>query len=558
MRGLLAPFGAAVFVLASALPASAAPPLTVPIVACPGATVTGFVDTYPGSDATGQMRQFLGIRYAVPPLTTNRWMPPKPMTCWTGDRLMNTFSKSCPQGPTLDPWEGEDCLTLNVFTRNTDPMNRLPVMVFIHGGGLAAGLGSGREYNPYPLVQKGVVVVTINYRLGALGFLTSNSLGYKTGNFGILDQQEALRWVRRNIVRFGGDPANITIFGQSAGGLSVLVQLVSTAPQTTNLFHKAIIESGAFYDRATPLAEARTKGDAFLRSLNCTTSACQRTKPVGAILAAQNPAGQNPPLGQSVALVTQDNIVLKNTLQKLLETGKFKKVPTIVGSAHDETRFHIAGNTRIGTGTPCNFISNITPGNYQSSLQMTGTPQSFVGQLALAYPAGSTPKSANIAFAQQSTDANYACRTLRTNRWMAQNGGTNFAYEFNDAAAPHYLWSPFKLKDGSTFPYGAYHGAELPYLFLHGTKDSCGANIPAMTSVQKQLAAKMVTYWTTFAKTGNPNPVPAQPGLPAWPEFTATATGNFISFEGKTPRLLKASAFDTNHKCTSFWNGKAP
>jgi para-nitrobenzyl esterase len=556
MRGLLAALGGAVFLFATSSSALAAPPLTVPVNVCAGATITGYIGTYPGSDATGEMRQFLGIPYAAPPLVANRWMPPQPMPCWTGDRLMNSFGKSCPQGPTLDPWESEDCLTLNVFTNKSGTINGQPVMVFIHGGGLAAGLGSGREYNPYPLVQQGVVVVTLNYRLGALGFLAANSLGYKTGNFGILDQQEALRWVKKNIVRFGGDPANVTIFGQSAGGLSVLVQLVS--PKSNGLFHKAIIESGAFYERATPLAEARTKGDAFVGSLGCGTIACLRTKPVGVILSKQNPAGQNPPLGQSVALVTQDNIVLKNTLQKSLETGQFKKVPTIVGSAHDETRFHIAGNTRIGTGSTCMFTSNITPSNYQMSLQNTGTSQQIINQVVAAYPPGSSPKSANIAFAQQSTDANYACRTLRTNRWMAQNGGINFAYEFNDPSPPHYLWSPFKLSDNSTFPYGAYHGAELPYLFRHATKDGCGADIPAMTGPQKQLAAKMVTYWTTFAKTGNPNPVPAVAGLPAWPEFTATATGNFISFVGSTPKLLKASAFDTNHKCTSFWNGKAP
>jgi para-nitrobenzyl esterase len=204
------------------------------------------------------------------------------------------------------------------------------------------------------------------------------------------------------------------------------------------------------------------------------------------------------------------------------------------------------------------FTSNITPSNYQMSLQNTGTTQPLLSQVVGAYDPGFSPLTANIAFAQQSTDAQYACRTLRTNRWMAQNGGMNFAYEFNDAKAPHYLWSPFKISGGSTFPYGAYHGAELPYLFRMNTKDACGMNVPLMTGAQKTLAAKMVRYWTTFAKTGNPNPVPAVAGLPAWPEFTAAATGNFISFVGSTPKLLKASAFDTDHKCTSFWNGKAP
>ena len=355
MRGLLAALSGAVFLFAASSSALAAPPLTVPIAACAGATVTGFVGTYPGNDATGQMRQFLGIPYAAPPTLTNRWAPPQPVTCWTGARNMNTFSKSCPQGPSLDPWESEDCLALNVFTSNSGTIDRQPVMVFIHGGGLAAGMGSGREYNPYPLVQQGVVVVTINYRLGALGFLAHNALAHKTGNFGILDQQAALKWVKSNIRAFGGNPANVTIFGQSAGGLSVLVQLLAPNALTNGLFHKAIIESGAFYDRATPLNEAQTKGNTFAASAGCSNAVCLRGLPVNTILAKQAPPGQLPPLGQSVALVTQDNIILKNTIQKLLETGLFKKVPTIVGSAHDEARFHIAGNTRIGTGTTCNF-----------------------------------------------------------------------------------------------------------------------------------------------------------------------------------------------------------
>ena len=555
MRGLLAALsGAVLFFAASSAPALAAPPLKVPIASCadhssPAATVTGYVGTYPGSDATGNMRQFLGIPYAMPPTGANRWAPPvttPAKLCWDGDKMANVFGKSCPQGTALDAWESEDCLTLNVFTRSTGTVSRQPVMVFIHGGGLVSGSGSF-QLNPYPLIQQGVVVVTINYRVGALGFLAYQALSHKTGNFGILDQQAALKWVRANIRQFGGDPANISIFGGSAGGLSVLVHLVS--PLSNGLFHKAIIQSGSFYHQATPLTTAQQRGSSFASSAGCASAACLHSLPVNTILTRQAPPGQPMPLGQSVALVTEDNVVLKGALRTLLETGQFKKLPTIVGSTQHETRFHIAGNAAFGTGGACNFTSDITPANYFSKLQSTGAG-GLAGQIQSQYPPGSTPLSATTALAQQWTDSQYSCRTLRVNQWMAQNAGKNYAYEFSDATAPATLWAPFRLSDGTVFPYGAYHGSEGPYLFRMGSRNACGGTVPVLTGAQRQLSAAMVSYWTTFAKTGNPNA--AGSGLPVWPEFQGTSA-KIISFKGAAPTLVAASKFDTDHKCTSFW-----
>jgi para-nitrobenzyl esterase len=569
MRGLWAALGAAVWVFAASSPAHAAPPLTVPISTCndpssPPAvpvTVTGQVGTYPGSDAPGEMRQFLGIRYASSTAGNNRWKPPvttPDLLCWNGNRPVNEniFGPTCPQGLGLDAWESEDCLRLNIFTRPTGTVNRQPVMVWIHGGGLHSGSGSFQT-NPYPLVQQGVVVVTINYRVGALGFLAHPALAPNDkGNFGIRDQQAALQWVKKNIGKFGGDPSNVTIFGGSAGGLSVLVHLVS--PLSNGLFHKAIVQSGAFSHQPVTIQTAQQKGAAFANSIGCSNAACLRTSNAGFVNQVLANQGQ---LGQSSFLLTQDGANLSNTIKNLLMNGKFKKLPTIVGSAHDETRFHIAGNQAFGTGGGCNFVSNVTPFNYQSKLTSTGVPGNMTGTVAGQYQPGGSDKSALEALAKQWTDASYACPTFRVNKWMAQNGGINFAYEFNDAKAPPTAFPPFRIStpSGPLFSYGAYHGAEQPFMWRFGSMNVCPGNpppgntIPALTNMQKQLSAAMVTYWTTFAKTGNPN----NGVLPNWPEFTA-ANGQLASFKGTGLVSLNASSFDSDHKCSSFWDTNAP
>jgi para-nitrobenzyl esterase len=546
MRGICtALFGAASLWATASTPAAAAPPpLTVVVNSCAPATVTGVIGNYPGG-AAGLMRQFLGIPYAAAPTGANRWQPPKPVPCWTGDRAAHFFGMPCSQG-SGGTFNSEDCLFLNVFTQPSGTVSRQPVMVFIHGGGLISGSGSF-QLNPLNFVREGVVVVTINYRLGAFGFLAHPALDNvaqkRTGNYGILDQQAALKWVKANIGKFGGDPQNITIFGQSAGGLSVIVHLVS--PLSTGLFQKAIIESGSFYNAATPLSQAESQAANFA---GCGTKACLLGLSRETILANQSS------LGQSTRLLKQDGVVLKDTLQNLLMSGRFKKVPTIVGSTHDETRFHIAGNPNLGMGSTCSFTSAVTPGTYHDKLPFTGLPSNLVTQVESAYPAGASALSANIALAQQWTDSQYACRSLRVSRWLAQNGGINYGYEFKDAKAPPYLWPPFKLSDNTVFPYGAYHGGELPYLFRMGSMNACGGAIPTLTAAQKKLSSAMVTYWTTFAKTGNPNP--AGSPLRLWPKFQTS--GNMLAFNGVSPTALNAAAFDADHKCTSFWDGKIP
>src|SRR6516164_3494066 len=215
--------------------------------------------------ANGAVNEFLGIPYAAPPVGALRWQPPQPASRWSGVRDATQFAPHCPQPPSPfgQASTSEDCLFLNVFTpRHQHAGSHFPVMVWIHGGALVTG--ESNDYDPVALVEDGVTVVTINYRLGALGFLAHQALADangQTGDYGLMDQQAALRWVQHNIARFGGDSGNVTVFGESAGGLSTLSQVAS--PQARGLFEKAIVESGSYDLTQASLASAESAGAAF-------------------------------------------------------------------------------------------------------------------------------------------------------------------------------------------------------------------------------------------------------------------------------------------------------
>src|SRR5215216_5190198 len=247
-------------------------------------------------------------------------------------------------------------------------------MVWIHGGGLVVGGSAG--YDPSRLVARGVVVVTTNYRLGMLGFLTHPALtaespDHVSGNYGLLDQQAALQWVKRNIARFGGSPANVTIFGESAGGLSVNSQLVS--PLAAGLFHRAIVESGAYSLTQPSLAAAEAAGSAFATRAGCTdqTAACLRALPVTTLLTANT---------ASTVVPTVDGKVLPQAIGAALTAGAFNKVPVVEGSNHDEWRLFVA-QTEATTGRP------LTPEGYEAAIAATlGVPAAVARSLAGAYP----------------------------------------------------------------------------------------------------------------------------------------------------------------------------
>jgi para-nitrobenzyl esterase len=497
-----------------------------PLVFTFSGPVRGFV-------STASVREFLGIPYGAPPVGNLRWRPPVPHEPWFTPLEATQFANHCPQPPS--PFgigsATEDCLFLNVFTPDSDDFSHpRPVMVWIHGGAFV--FGESNDYDPTALVKDGVIVVTINYRLGALGFLAHPAFAAEAtdpdhdhdvdrgsaGDYGLMDQQLALRWVRDNIRFFGGDPLNVTIFGESAGGLSVFSQLVSPASQ--DLFHKAIIESGAYALNTQTLATAETAGAAFASATGCSTQtvACLRALPVATILANENLAGYTPNInGEFFPL----------SLNTALAAGQFHHVPVIQGSNHDEWRLFTALDFDLTAAGP---IAN-NEAAYEAALATLVGPAAPL--VAGEYPLG-VFASADIAFATAGTDVAFACPALSADLSMSQFVPLS-TYEFNDENAPEDFLPPV------TFPYAATHASELQYLFTLPVT----VPRPRLDAQQLQLSSAMQRYWTNFAKFGTPN----SPGVPAWQSFNSIA-GNFQSLIPSMP--AQETNFAAAHKC-AFW-----
>ena len=488
-----------------------------------------------GKVSSAGVREFLGIPYAAAPVGNLRWRPPVPHAPWFQTLDATQFANHCPQ--TASPFgiasTTEDCLFLNVFTPESNGGGGIgeprPVMVWIHGGALVDG--ESNDYDPTAMVKDGVIVVTINYRLGILGFLAHPAFAAEktdpdhdgdfaagsAGDYGLMDQQLALRWVRDNIVFFGGDPLNVTIFGESAGGLSVFSQLAS--PSAANLFQKAIIESGAYQQTTQTLATAEAAGTAFATAAGCSsqTAACLRALPVSTLLANQNPAGYTPNI---------DGNFLPLSLGTALATGQFHHVRIIQGSNHDEWRLFTALDFDLTIGP----IGN-NEAAYEAALASLVGPGAPI--VAAEYPLASFP-SADLAFATAGTDVVFACPAYDADLAMSQFVPLS-TYEFNDENAPQDFLPPV------TFPYGAAHASELQYLFnLPITVPR-----PPLNAQQLQLSSSMQHYWTNFAKSGTPNGA----GLPPWQEFNAVE-GNFQSLIPPSP--MQETTFAANHKC-AFW-----
>jgi para-nitrobenzyl esterase len=488
---------------------------------------------------SSSINKFLGIPYAAPPLGDLRWTPPRLYGHWHGVLEATQFGNPCPQHDSFgNKFDNEDCLFLNVYTpglkKNQNKHNGLPVMVWIHGGSLVEG--SGGLFDPTPLVEKGgVIVVTLNYRLGVLGFFAHPALdveGHLNANYGLLDQQFALQWVQRNIAAFGGDPHRVTIFGESAGGLSVYSHLAS--PTAEGLFHRAIAQSGAYdsfqsyQQRIVPLAVAEDAGEIFATNVSCgnQTAQCLRATSASALLNAQ----------PSIVYPVIDGTVLTQTLGAAFASGQFNHVPVMSGSNHDEYRLHVALGFDY-RGTP------LTDADYPPAVAAfigLPLPDPFVQFVLSLYPLSNYPPppgvvSAPLALGAVGTDAAFACPGRKAVQSLAQYVST-YPYEFNDEHAP----LSFGLVPAS-FPLGAYHLAEIQYLFnIFGT--------PApFTPDQRQLSDTMIGYWTQFARTGNPN----SPGAPVWSPYSA-ATDQFQSLVPPTPTV--ESNFNTEHKCSSFWD----
>ena len=479
-----------------------------------------------GADVSG-VNSFLGLPYAAPPTGKLRWRPPQPARSWSGVRDATQFGASCPQALTRNPFLppgtiSEDCLNLNVYTPTLRGGSDRPVLVWIHGGGLVQD--GGRNYDGTKLAAAGTVVVTINYRLGALGFLAHPALASHAaaGNYGLMDQQAALRWVQRNIARFGGDPHNVTIAGQSAGGLSVLAQMVS--PGARGLFQKAIVQSGTFALNQQPLATAEASGEKFAQSVGCAdqTAACLRSVPVSDLVSK---------FGVEIPGVV-DGSVLTQPIGTALARGQFVRVPVINGITHDEELLFVAGlGITVSQGTNIPLAGPAAdPANYQANIaQALGVSAARAAAIAAEYPLSAYP-SPVVAFSLLVSDASFACPALQVDRWTAARGVPTYAYQFNDDNAPvNIVGASLGLST---------HGTELPYLF-----DQPNAPFPAMLNPDQQaLAASMRTDWASFAGTGNPS----SRALP-WPSFNGTRVLSLVPLQSQV-----TTDFATAHHC-SFW-----
>jgi para-nitrobenzyl esterase len=486
---------------------------------------------------TMTMNEFLGIPYAAPPVGALRWKPPQPPAGWHGLLDATKFANHCPQVASYFGVASttEDCLYLNVYTPADheclwgDDHNGHPVMVWIHGGALV--VGESDDYDPSKLVAENVIVVTFNYRLGFLGFLAHPALAAETnyggsGDYGFMDQQAALEWVRRNIKYFGGNPDRVTIFGESAGGLSVHTQLAS--PGAEGLFQGAIVESGAYFLTTTPLALAEAAGTQAAIAMGCSdqSAKCLRSLPVGTLLAY---AGSD--LTGNV-----DGKVLTQPIDTALLSGQFNQVPVMEGSNHDEWRLFVADDFELPTGIPTSSA------NYSAWVDASfgnALPAGILDYVVdvLYPPTSPNPPAPSIALGAVGTDGIFACNSRSAIRQMAKFVPV-FAYEFNDQNAPELFLPPDTV---SGMPYGAAHASELQYIFNLPQGNLLNAN-------EKKLSRDMVSYWGHFARFSNPNSF----FTPFWPQYNLT-NDQFQSLIPPQPMTEPQSEFTTDHKCTLFW-----
>lgn len=511
-----------------------ASPLNPAIVRTLNGAVKGIVNS--------NNRQFLGIPYAAPPVGNLRWKAPQPAASWSGVRDATQFGSACLQvGSVLTgvPAQGvtgsENCLFLNVYTPNPARVN-LPVMVWIHGGGFTGG--TGNVYDPSVIAEKGnVIVVTINYRLSSLGFLAlpglsaENRLG-TSGNYGLEDQQAALRWVKANIRNFGGNGHNVTIFGESAGGASVCQQIAS--PFARGLFQRAITESGPCANPAATLATSQSNGTGFAASLGCSGSnsavvACMRALNPATVIAAATANPNRLPLTFSPNV---DGVILPQQVKAAITDGEFNHVPVMEGTNRNEdTIFVLAQISASGKAIP------LTAAQVQATIQAQFG--SNAAQVLAHYPLNGSV-SPDQTLANLVTDSRFACPAQTADTLFAQKTPT-FAYEFSDP-------NPFELLQVGTTPpdfdLGDAHATEITYVF----QGMLGGTTIPLTAAQQRLSDQMIHYWTTFAATGNPNSF----RTPFWP-LNRTHSDLFQSLTSAGHGPHPISTFSSEHQC-AFWS----
>lgn len=515
------------------------------------------------------MRSYFAIPFAAPPVGALRWAPPAPPQPWTTPLAKTTSAAPCLQtsaSPFRLAGDSEDCLYLDVHAPTGQ--GPFPVMVNIHGGAFNTG-GPVDYMDPSPLVGKGVIVVNLAYRLGAMGFLAHPALAANgsAGNYGIMDQQAALQWVRANIAQFAGDRDNVTLFGESAGGFSVMAHLA--APGSKDLFHKAIVQSGNYgNDRQLTAAQMGAASSAIVdaaiaaaraagvQGIGCVpgavTAACLRGLP-DTLVREQLAVAIYDALPVMVPSV--DGSVLPRSVKAVFAAGENLKVPVINGSNRDEYTLYIAiaeAARRAAAAAP-----NLDPDDTRFALPAAAYGPTVAGLTADAgvaaaelvgtwYPLaayGANPAlQPSLAVSALGTDLGFACPALRTTQRIAQQKTAAWMYEFRDRTAIPMV-GVVQGKYTLSFPQGAGHSYDFQYLYHLG---------PLANDEQRQLQTAMTRYWTNFALTGDPNrgaEVPAN-----WPMFTGP--DRVLGLDVASGGGIKAFAtFESDHKCARPWSG---
>jgi para-nitrobenzyl esterase len=464
----------------------------------PVKTDKGLVSGVPGRDP--EVTVFRGIPYAASPAGAGRWRPPAPVAAWKGIRAADRFGASCIQQivPERKPWTkefmtagdvSEDCLSLNVWTAAKSPADKRPVYVFLHGGAFSEGSGAVPVYDGEGLARKGLVVVTVNYRLGVLGFLahrelTAESPHHASGNYGLLDQVAALQWVHRNIAAFGGDPTRVTIAGQSAGGMAVHILIAS--PLARGLFHRAIVESGGSTVAQSgitlrslrSLTAAEADGARFAEQKRAKSLADLRAMS-WAELTAPLPGGG--PMAGLRFFPIVDGYLLPAPVDEIVSAGRQNDVPTLTG---------------VNAGELVGFLGPpgpVTPERFKDEAKRYGD---LAVEFLRLYPAA-TAEQATTAQSESSRDLALVSMYL----WARERAKT--------ARTPAYLYLwDHALPGPDAVRFGAFHTSEVPYVM-----DTLDRSDRPFTDADRRIARTLSSYWANFAVTGDPN----GPGLPSWP-----------------------------------------
>lgn len=467
---------------------------------------------------------YKGIPFAAPPVGELRWRAPQPAAKWSGVKETNAFAPAPFQGGNPPSGKSEDCLYLNVWTPAKSASERVPVLVWIYGGGFSFGSTSEPVYNGENLAKKGVVLVSIAYRVGALGFLAHPELGAESksgasGNYGLMDMIAGLEWIKKNIAAFGGDPSNVTIFGESAGGIAV--SMLCASPQAKGLFHKAISQSGGSFgppryttypgENMKVLAVAEEDGKEYLKKAGVTSIEKLRNIPADSL-----PSGW----GMGSAWPIIDGQIIPDDQYKLYESGRYNDVPVLIGYNSDEGLSFLG---MMRTKGPEEFIESVRIRFGK-----------FADALLKAYPVGDTALTKPARDLLR--DAAFGWHTWSWARLQSEKGKSKVYFYYFDQHPDYPETSP-------QAGHGSPHGQEVAFVF-----QNLDTSKPEVSDTDKSISQAMSTYWTNFAKFGHPN----SKELPEWPAFSESNKNSVMYFQQK-PHPGSVPSLESLHVLDSYF-----